>query len=865
MTNQYFKATAEIWDARIKAHNQEENKFKIYELANKKLPFPHSANKYIEFLDEPMQTIIDKAYAYYAASDKKDLENPFSDNIGKGAQKEDIDDLVELVKYFTIEGETFLVGDLMKIYLHNDTSQLIDWAISFSNMVYKGLKISPFQLTSGASASYYCMMNRAIKDGIQFDDYTSLPNDKKYFTEEVTVTKGRGKNMKEIKKVKRTITKEYKDDQMRSYKLWEDAMQGGISLARRQRVTARPGKSYINSFDGSALYPGAMRMFMPFKGFLFATEEELERFNKDINGTIEEEFKIFKTSFMEDGHETRYSSLFRIDGYFPPETHDNLNDYGLLPIKKHITEKDVSQVTIKNFRKVYPKGRYDGGTKLIHSLEERKGYVCDILQLWYAVQKGFVVTKIHELQEFKTREFLKEYLDELQTLRNNSLTNIEGETWKLLSNSSYGRMMLNQDRPVELKIRRCGTRAEKFVYGTNTKQVLTVGDSFVITGEKHYDIQITTPRFVSIYTLLLTKTEMAEKWFMIKESCPSARLVGTDTDSLHVHIDIEKEFPEKKTFTGVAELVSRINTYANSLPLKHTGVFINEREQGKGNVGVICTSEFMDPTIIAQGPKAKRIPHTMKPEDENFVTDEIYLAAKCYYTHMIKTEYYTDVEVDKITDSMKYELKMKRMKYELVDDKHLRLINERPNDYKNITGFRKAKVNIRWEEPMFSEFDNNSKAKIKMKGVETKRTKKTTFNDFAYVLYGEKTMKEYRIGVDSQTYQITKRNDELFQAKDGVIMAKSIWGFKRDVKAGTIATVRQDKIAMTAVNDKSFQIEYEPDDRDQVHLQFGHYKIEKLREIEKLNKKKEKDEDEDDFEDIEQCEKERYEEDSDYD
>lgn len=136
-----------------------------------------------------------------------------------------------------------------------------------------------------------------------------------------------------------------------------------------------------------------------------------------------------------------------------PDEQDTLNDYPLLPVNKLC--EDVSRFTKNEFAKEGFDWKPPTNNKLVLDLMPRTNYVIHYWNLRQAMEKGYVVTKIHRCFSFKQSRWLSDYVQynikgRAEAKKNGDQAAVD--LFKLLNNSIYGKTVEDVMRRKEVKV-----------------------------------------------------------------------------------------------------------------------------------------------------------------------------------------------------------------------------------------------------------------------------------------------------------------------------------------------------------------------------------------------------------------------------
>ena len=115
----------------------------------------------------------------------------------------------------------------------------------------------------------------------------------------------------------------------------------------------------------------------------------------------------------------------------------------MAPEKIKVSEKMLAPIQLET------KNKYDikvGITnKLIPNLLPKKNYVVHYRNLKYYLSKGWILTKVHKILEFKQSAWMKSYIDFDTERRKEAINEVDKNLFKLLNNAVYEEKNENKD------------------------------------------------------------------------------------------------------------------------------------------------------------------------------------------------------------------------------------------------------------------------------------------------------------------------------------------------------------------------------------------------------------------------------------
>ena len=320
------------------------------------------------------------------------------------------------------------------------------------------------------------------------------------------------------------------------YLMFEQGLRGGIAMISHRHAMANnpyldkgydPSKehSYIYYGDANNLYGHSMSQALPIGNFKWSKE-------RDINKLI----RAYATSESQ-------GCIVKCDLHYPHELHDEHNDYPLAPERLLVRDEMLSPYQIELKAKLGIGA--DTLPKLVPNFRDKVGYVCDIRNLSYYLDKGLDITKIHKVITFDQRPWMRDYITFNTDRRKEAKNEFEKDFYKLMSNSCFGKTMENLRERVNMRFFSSNSH-----WGKNrTVHLRTIerncasplykghtiyNNDLAAIHLKRKSVCLNKPIYAGMCILDLSKLHMFHYHYdVIKAQYgANARLLFTDTDSL---------------------------------------------------------------------------------------------------------------------------------------------------------------------------------------------------------------------------------------------------------------------------------------------------------------------------------------------
>ncbi len=295
----------------------------------------------------------------------------------------------KLLYHFKSKKDKYILEDYLEMYLICDVLILVDCFESFRNLSLKHYELDPCHYVSTPGLSWDAMLKFTEVELELLTDADMLL-------------------------------------------MFMEGIRGGLSCIMRRYVKANnkymvnynenEEKIYLIPVDANNLYGHAMQLKLPYKGFKWCDEKE-----------------YLMNNIMTLSNDSDIGYSLKVDLEYPKHLHDSHNDYPFFAVHKVIEYKDLSpyqKKLLENKRKKIDNEKDDKqvlickdvkykSKKLITSLEDKKGLVCDYRTIKQALEHGLILKKIHCAIKYEQKDWLKPYIEKNTELRQTCNSKLE--------------------------------------------------------------------------------------------------------------------------------------------------------------------------------------------------------------------------------------------------------------------------------------------------------------------------------------------------------------------------------------------------------------------------------------------------------
>lgn len=378
------------------------------------------------------------------------------------------------------------LGDYSDLYMKVDCLLLSDVMVNFRQYTYKKYRLDPLHFVSLPSLGWACALKES---GISLE-LLSDPN---------------------------------------HYLFFEKGLRGGVCQASARHVETNDPESSnfdpeqeisrILSFDANGLYAFCMQKPLPCANFRFLSEKEVSSFDLDLA--------------VQD---TQQGFVLEVDLEYPPELHPSHSSFPLAPEKRVVSYELLSPYQ-KQLVELFGLPRDASETKLLLTLLDKEKYICYHENLKLYVDLGMKVKKIHQIMAFSQKPFLRGFIEQNHTIRQQATNAFQKNLSKFFMNSVYGKTLQNPRHFTELRLCTSKEQFSKAFQKPNLLQFRILSEDVALCESAYTSFRLKQPLYLGFVILELSKLHMYRMFYhKVRPALPDASVVYTDTDSLYLHL-----------------------------------------------------------------------------------------------------------------------------------------------------------------------------------------------------------------------------------------------------------------------------------------------------------------------------------------
>jgi hypothetical protein len=325
------------------------------------------------------------------------------------------------------------------------------------------------------------------------------------------------------------------------FAMLQDNLRGGVAMITKRHAEANnkymgaqydasKPSSYLMYLDANNLYGWAMSEPMPISDFRWLTEAE---------------WSTIDWAQQSVDQETGY--VVECDLAYPPELHQQHNDYPLAPERLTVTPVMLSeaQAALQEHYQFATKAKPT--TKLIPNLLDKERYACHYRNLRYYLEHGLQLVKIHRVLAFRQSRWLAPYIEKNSQLRAAATSAFEKDFFKLLNNSVFGKTCENVTKRNDIRLLVDRAKCEALINKPHCLGFKIFSEDIAAVAMQKLVCLIEKPTYVGFCVLELSKLLMYQFHYdHAQKQWPDdrLRLMLTDTDSLVYEIRTEDVYED---------------------------------------------------------------------------------------------------------------------------------------------------------------------------------------------------------------------------------------------------------------------------------------------------------------------------------
>lgn len=315
--------------------------------------------------------------------------------------------------------------------------------------------------------------------------------------------------------------------------------------------------TYIDYFDMTNLYGGAMKLPLPYKDFELINNDDIKRYNDDINNLWLDypDYNLINPRDDIDINKDYNGCWLCVDLKYDEKMHDYFYDYPLAPEHFEIKEDLISDFT-KDLQKRMNK-KHTKQILLTQTLFEKNHYYIYYKTLYLYQSLGMKITKIHYGYKFKERALMREFIMKNTKLRNEAKENKDEiliVLFKLMNNSVYGKTMENEQKYSDSVIVNEPEKLQHYASLPTFKNGVLLNEENFLIEKVGSKTTINKPIYLGATICELAKLLMYNFYYryLIPEfKRENVKLLFTDTDSLCVLLTSKNEEDRKQHYKNL--------------------------------------------------------------------------------------------------------------------------------------------------------------------------------------------------------------------------------------------------------------------------------------------------------------------------
>jgi hypothetical protein len=306
------------------------------------------------------------------------------------------------------------------------------------------------------------------------------------------------------------------------YDLIKSGIRGGICGIGEKSIASATDNTCILALDCVNLYGRAMMEPLPKEIIEYSRWiESKEKFDSNKYENIKNKDPTNEILFLLENAREDTGFIFCVDITLSYDLHDEFMAYPLFPEKRE--------------------------GKLMQTLCNKEKYVVLDRYLRFGIERGYKVTKIHVIVEFKKEPYMKQYIEfnteqRRQATERKELSKVA--YFKNANNMVFGKNIENPEKYSSYIIYKDGPAVEFFNHPENYKDFILIDDDepIILFDQKRPSVHLNKPIIIGFCILDISKHIMAEHFYRLKQIYKDKmKLLYTDTDSFYLEINMPKK------------------------------------------------------------------------------------------------------------------------------------------------------------------------------------------------------------------------------------------------------------------------------------------------------------------------------------
>ena len=157
--------------------------------------------------------------------------------------------------------------------------------------------------------------------------------------------------------------------------------------------------------------------------------------------------------------------------------------------------------------------------------------------LKYYLSKGWILTKVHKILEFKQSAWMKPYIDFNTQKRKEATNEADKNLFKLLNNAVYGKTMENMRKRMKIRITKTPKEFLKYASRPTFINHIILNKKLLAIHEKKVVLKLNKPIYVGCTVLELSKLAMYDFCYgSIEEKLNNSNILYMDTHCFIIEV-----------------------------------------------------------------------------------------------------------------------------------------------------------------------------------------------------------------------------------------------------------------------------------------------------------------------------------------